>query len=224
MWFLAIDPDTWARYNELYQRLANEGKLGVIHQSSRGCYVAMALLINTAVNPHRDPGDVTKGWVTTNCWGQFEGGMPAFGGLDMLFQQKPMDLMFARSALIEHWVTPITSGERFCQTHFVKKDIMDKLIPKFFCDYCDTKSVYHRNIQGHLRNIVRDPTKLNADGAHDIAEIMRKNRWGADGTVARTGVTTKVKQTLSPSLFLRYIETPANSPTRSLVSKRLGRV
>lgn len=125
MWLEALDPEAWARYDACYKKLADEGKLGIRHQSLRPCYTGIAVLINMAVHPHRDSGDVKNGWVTTNCWGTFEGGLPAFSALEMVFDQRPVDLVFARSTVLEHWVTPITAGERYGQTHFTKKFVMD---------------------------------------------------------------------------------------------------
>ena len=176
MWLKALDPEAWQRY-DCYKELADGGKLGPLHQSLRGCYAGMALLINMAVHPHRDAGDVKNGWGATNCWCTFEGGLPAFGALNLVFNQKPMDLMFARSAVLEHWLTPITLGERYCQTHFTKKFVMDPSSRDYECYWCGTGFASNRSLRRHWHSFVRYPHRKAPDNIHNIAEIRRLNGW-----------------------------------------------
>lgn len=169
MWLEGLDVDTWGKYRDCYSRLLEENKLGILHQSPRGCFTGMALLINASVKPHRDQGDVKEGLVATTCVGQFEGGLPVFPALGMIFNQRPGDILFARSALLEHWVTPITGGERYSLTNFTKGNVMCPAPITDTCDLCGRGYSKKGNLVYHWRDILK---RGKADTVHTVEGLV----------------------------------------------------
>ena len=170
MWFKLLDPTTHKRYHDRYQALADQDKLEFLHQSARGCFTGMTLLVNHAVNPHRDANDVKDGFVVTTPLGDFEGGFVAFPDLKVMIRQKPGDLLFSRSALLQHSVTDITDGQRTSFTYFTKKSVMELPIPTDSCQWC--KKGYSK--LGSLRHrwwAVRDKYHPEVADVQDINEL-----------------------------------------------------
>lgn len=113
-WFKALDPETWEQYHTCYQRLRKEGKLRHLDLGANdwGFFLGHALLINTYVDPHKDPGDVKKGWVFTYPWMDFESGDAVYVDLALRFRQRAGDFIMSRSCVLTHMNMLITTGQR----------------------------------------------------------------------------------------------------------------
>lgn len=172
MWFQLLDPTTHRRYRDCYQALVDQDKLEFLHQSARGCFTGMALLINHAVNPHRDSNDVKDGYVVTTPLGDFEGGLVVFPDLKLMICQKPGDLLFSRSALLQHSVTDITAGQRTSFTYFTKRFVMELPVPTDVCQWCKKGYSSLGNLRQHWRTIREKHDPKVADD-HDINELYK---------------------------------------------------
>ena len=152
-WFETLDKPVWEEYKSCYQDLRQQGKLDVLDQGDDGCFTSQALLINYSVGPHKDENDVKHGWVATNCWGQFEGGLAVFPDLAVSLKQEAGDLVFSRSAVLVHWVTPVTQGQRFGSTRFTKQFVLRPCKPEWYCPEVDCPKGYmHKpELKQHMR-------------------------------------------------------------------------
>lgn len=135
-WFKALDPKKWQEYHACYQKLLKEGKLQHLDLGANdwGCFLGHALLINSYVDPHKDSGDVKRGWVITYPWMDFEGGDAVYLDLALRFKQRAGDFIMSRSCVLSHMTMPITSGQRWGNTWFTKANILETPIPTFLCD------------------------------------------------------------------------------------------
>ena len=178
MWLKAVDEKQYDRYRGSYTRYASQGELGPIHQSNRSAFLGIAALVNKAVDPHTDKGDVRDGWVATTCVGNFEGGKSVFIGPNVIINQRPGDIVFARSALMPHWVTDITDGERYCLTFFTKKHVMDPPVYRLSCRWCRLPFVGIRSLDRHLKKVMnRQNEPTLGDRCHNIDEVRKALAW-----------------------------------------------
>lgn len=122
-WISALDPETHKELHECYQALGPE-KLEHLYQGEDACHSGLALLVNEAVDPHKDSNDARETWTPTNCWGNFSGGCVAFPDLGIKINQQPGDLILSRAAVLTHFLEDLEDGERFCHVRFTKKDIL----------------------------------------------------------------------------------------------------
>ena len=99
-WTKALEPKSFEEQNVMYQDLHKDGKLKHFGQGDSGCHAGLALLINMAVNPHKDVYDVKDGWTATNCWGSFKGGDLVFPELQRKIRQEPGDLVLAHYSVL----------------------------------------------------------------------------------------------------------------------------
>ena len=76
------------------------------------------------VGPHKDRGDGKDGWVAACGWGDFEGALAVFPDLFAKFKQEPGDILLARTAVLEHWITAINKGFGASQIWFTKAKIL----------------------------------------------------------------------------------------------------
>ena len=151
-WFKSVDPSKWQEYHDSYQGL--NGELGHLYQGANGCQSSQALIINMAVGPHKDRGDVKDGWVATCCWGDFEGALAVFPDLFAKFKQEPGDILLARTAVLEHWITAITKGFRASQVWFTKANILQPDQISLRCPITNCPKGYKErsSLLRHLRN------------------------------------------------------------------------
>lgn len=85
----------------------------------------MAVLKNLQVGPHKDTEDGRDGWVGMTYLGDFAGGDLVIPALNCKLQHRPGDVVFFRSAVLEHWVSHF-EGERFALVLFSKNDLLEE--------------------------------------------------------------------------------------------------
>jgi hypothetical protein len=122
--FEPLDPGLYQRYREDYTTWLHKSTLGAIHTCNRTCFLGMALLINLRVEPHKDKQDVKEGWVAMTCIGNFTGGNLVLPALGVQLQHEAGDVIFFRSAVLEHWVAPF-KGERTAFVFFTKANMFE---------------------------------------------------------------------------------------------------
>lgn len=61
-WLKVLDEPTWTKYWTSYQKLRQEGTLEHLDQGDMACFSGQALLINAAVDAHKDYRDPKTGW------------------------------------------------------------------------------------------------------------------------------------------------------------------
>lgn len=152
-WFKTLDRETWEEYHSCYQKHRNEGNLRHLDlgANDRGCFLGHALLINTYVDPHKDSGDVRKGWVITYPWKDFEGGDAVYLDLALRFKQRAGDFAMTRSSALNHMTMRITAGQRWGNTWFTKAKILEPPVANIFCDEpgCSASYVTLAGLQWH---------------------------------------------------------------------------
>lgn len=149
----ALQPKAFEEQKALYDSLRESGKLKHLDQGPDGCHATLALLVNVAVNAHKDRNDVKDGWTQINCEGQFKGGDQVFPDLRIKVRLEPGDLIFAHYAVLEHWVEDIVEGQRYCHVRFTKGNILRPHRPKFRCrlEGCNSVFTHERTLKDHLR-------------------------------------------------------------------------
>ncbi|CAF9941337.1 hypothetical protein IMSHALPRED_002526 [Imshaugia aleurites] len=97
--------------------LRDDGQLGHLDQGPTGIHAALVPIVNMTVQPHKikDPDDARLSWTSTNTWCYYEGAW------------EPGNIVFCRSAYLEHWVTKITKGQWYCNTRFSKGNVQNPL-------------------------------------------------------------------------------------------------
>ena len=202
MWIRKLDPKEYERYHQCYNKLAKAGKLGPLHQTHRGTYIGLALLINKVTSPHKDSGDIKDGWTVTLCWGDFEGAYAVYPGLGKMFKQQPMDLMMTRASVLEHWNTDLTSGQRFCTAFFSKSNVMEPKAAPYECESCSSAFNCSDSLRRHYQTAVR---KFGEKGElkvnHDIQALRDRYGWnefgflpGAHGQKAQAAWKAKLEK------------------------------
>lgn len=102
--FKAIDPDSFRRYEDIWEALAHRGGLGNIQSSNWQVFSTIALVHELTVGPHMDDGDLGDGWAAMFVRGVFSGGDLVVPALGMKFPYKQGDLVFMRSSELEHYI------------------------------------------------------------------------------------------------------------------------
>lgn len=172
-WFKALDPIKWEEYHSCYQKLRKDGKLHHLDLGANdwGYFLGHALLINTYVDPHKDSGDVKRGWVITYPWMDFEGGDAVYLDLALRFKQRAGDFVMSRSGVLNHMTMPITVGQRWGNTWFTKANILETPIPDIFCDElgCSASYTTQGGLQWHKDKFhSKDGAVENTAGDHLI--------------------------------------------------------
>jgi hypothetical protein len=168
-----IDPHTWKKYHDCYQALRRAGSLGHLDQGEDGCFTDQAVLINVAVKPHRDHNDDRGGWVASYSFGSFRGGNAVFPELWARLGQTAGDLLFSRSAVLEHWIWEITEGQRFGNARFMKDNILNPPQPTFMCrrNCVDRKIMSQKSLNRHYKMI--HPVEWAAEHPDWVAPTKR---------------------------------------------------
>ena len=89
--------------------MVNNSLMGGIQTTQNNCFLGMAILVGLCYKPYRDSRDTVDSWVTDIALGDFEGRYLEVPQIGYKFNHKPGDLIFMRSALLQHSVSPITS-------------------------------------------------------------------------------------------------------------------
>ena len=202
MWMKKFAPKEYERYHQCYNKLAKAGKLGPLHQTRRGTFIGLALLINRITNPHKDSGDVKDGWTVTFCWGNFDGADAVYPGLRKVFKQRPMDLMMTRASVLEHWNTDLISGHRFCTAFFSKANVMEPKDAPYVCEYCPLAFGRPKDLRTHCQRVIREfGEQGTVKGDHDIKALRAKyglNKMGyapgAQGQKAQAARKAKLEE------------------------------
>lgn len=190
-WFKALDPGKWAEYHSRYQQLRAEGELHHLDLGVNdwGCFLGHALLINTYVDPHKDSGDVKKGWVITYPWKDFEGGDAVYLDLALRLKQRAGDFIMSRSCVLIHMTMRITAGQRWGSTWFTKANILETPTPNIFCDEpgCFASYVTKGGLEWHKKRYhTKDNAVLQSAGDHIVDDGMLA-QGGGDAEGAGTG-------------------------------------
>ena len=117
-WISAINPGIHKELHACYQNLGPE-KLRHLYQGPEACHSGLALLVNRAEDPHKDPNDARDNYTGTNSWCSYEGGCVAYREFGVKIAQEPGDLTLCRAAVLTNFVEEITSDVRF-----TRKDIL----------------------------------------------------------------------------------------------------
>jgi len=122
-----IDPWAYLVYRNNYDYWASERYYmnEVMKVSGRCCFLSTALLINQHVLPHKDGNDIPGGWVGMTVFGSFTGGFLCLPDLNIKVPFQPGDVVYFRSAVLEHYVTDFV-GQRYSCVLFTKASVHDK--------------------------------------------------------------------------------------------------
>lgn len=166
-WLKVLDRPAWDRYWSRYQTQRAEGKLEHLDAGDMGVWSGLALVVNASANPHKDPGDVKRGWTATCALGSFTGGDVVLPEWGLRFAQEAGDVMLMAAAVITHMILP-HEGERYSQVYFTKARTLDPPTHKYFCDVsgCTKGYTARGGLKGHKDN--------SNDNAHRAARAARK--------------------------------------------------
>lgn len=109
--FQGVDEPAYNAYRRNYEELQKTTQLEWLKTSERCCWLGLAVLSNLQVEPHKDRSDAKDGWVGMCCAGKFTGGLLVLPELELKLQFEPGDVVYFRSAILEHYVTGF-EGER----------------------------------------------------------------------------------------------------------------
>lgn len=126
MLFEALDSDAFQHYRDTYNSWLQRKNCGLsaIHTCGRACFLGLALLRNLRVSPHKDSRDARDGWVGMTVIGDFTGGELVLSAIGCKLQHQPGDVVFFRSAILEHFVAPF-QGNRTSFVFFTKDDLFE---------------------------------------------------------------------------------------------------
>ena len=122
--FELVDRENYQQYNTLFHQLADNTTAKSIQTTNQNCFLGMAILTNLCCCPHWDQNDILDGWVADVAFGDFEGGQLQVPQTGWQFELCPGDVIFMRSALLQHSVAEIT-GHRFGVVYFTHASLMD---------------------------------------------------------------------------------------------------
>jgi hypothetical protein len=123
--FDTLDHQNYQRYSELFHRMADDTAASIIRTTSRNCFLGMAVLTGLCCSPHRDSRDTMDGWVADMAFGDFEGGYLEVPQVGLQFDLRPGDVVFMRSALLQHSVSDTTTGLRYGVVYFTHESMQD---------------------------------------------------------------------------------------------------
>ena len=134
------DRESKQKFHAHTQNLRRDGLLKHLDQGPHAVNSSLVAIVNLAVQPHRDPNDARDGWTSTNAWGDYKGAWAVFPDLGIMIEQEPGDIMLCRSHYLEHWITKITSGERYSCIRMTKENVINPLekwarCPVHGCDW-----------------------------------------------------------------------------------------
>lgn len=121
------DKESKEKFHQHTQKLRQDGLLKHLDQGPHAVNSSLVAIVNMTVQPHRDPQDARDGWTSTNSWGNYEGAWAVFPDLGIMIEQEPGDIMLSRSHYLEHWISKIISGERYCCTRMTKENVINPL-------------------------------------------------------------------------------------------------
>jgi hypothetical protein len=127
-----VDAEAFKEYSDNFSKKTSweSGSGGHIFATSsrtRNCFLGMAVLIGLCCGLHRDSLDKVHGWAADMAFGEFEGGFLQVPQLGIQFNLRPGDVLFMRSAILQHSVSPVTSGERFGTVLFTHESMFDSM-------------------------------------------------------------------------------------------------
>ena len=122
--FEGVDTDTYKKFHDNYNYLANTTPLKLLQVSGRCCFFGLAVLRNLQAEPHKDVSDAKKGWVAMCCDGDFEGGELVISELRLKIAFKPGDVIFFRSAILQHFILPF-DGKRTSFVFFSHANLLE---------------------------------------------------------------------------------------------------
>ncbi|KAL8688498.1 MAG: hypothetical protein Q9218_005606 [Villophora microphyllina] len=167
-WIANIDPDTHRQLHDSYQRLGAE-KLKHLYQGPNACHSSHVLVVDLAVDPHKDSNDAKQSWTVTHVVGKFTGGLVALPELGIRIKQEQGDFLIMHAAILTHFVEEIEEGERFSQVYFTRKDILfpaeePKEKVEWPCPFpgCSKRAPKYKGIKGHLRGPTKKGPRLAA--------------------------------------------------------------
>jgi hypothetical protein len=83
------------------------------------------VLTGLCCSPHRDSKDTIDGWVANIAFGDFEGGYLEVPQVGLQFDLRPRDVVFMRSALLQHSVSNTTTRLRYRVVYFTHESMQD---------------------------------------------------------------------------------------------------
>ena len=141
------------KFHQHTQKLRQDGLLKHLDQGPHAVNSSLVAIVNMAAQPRRDPKDAQDGWTSTNAWGNYEGAWAVFPDLGIMIEQEPGDIMLCRSHYLEHWITEITSGERYCCTRMTKENVINLPERRVRCPvpHCDWLSGSVSSLRYHVQ-------------------------------------------------------------------------
>lgn len=121
--FEVADPDSYRRYHSRFHDLADNTAVRLFRTTARNCFAGVAVIKDLCCKPHRDGNDKVDGWAADLAFGNFTGGSHQIPQTGREFELRPGDVLFMRSSLLQHSVSPIT-GERFGLVYFTHASVM----------------------------------------------------------------------------------------------------
>ena len=115
------------KYQQFTQKARDDGQLKQLDQGPHAVNSSLIAIFNMAVQPNREIKDARDGWASTNSWGNYEGAWVVFPDLGIMIKQEPGDVLLYRSQYLEHWVTNITKGERYCCARMTRDSVIHPL-------------------------------------------------------------------------------------------------
>lgn len=135
------------------------------------------------VGPHKDKGDVKDRLVATTCYGDFKGAHTVFPELHAKLDQRPGDIVLARSAVLVHYITPIGSGERQRHSRFTKEDILHPHHKGFDCPFegCEKGFKTTSSVKRHLGPKTKRGHALDRVEVNKLMSITKHSMNGIKG-------------------------------------------
>lgn len=216
-----LDRPAWEESNKHYCKLRDDKSLAHLDQGPHDIHSGLAPIVNLTVQPHRDPEDARLSWTSTNTRCDYEGTWVVFPYLKIMIKQEPGDIIFCRSAYLEHWVTKITKGQRYCNTRFSKENVQNPLDLWVKCPVpgCDNKPMgrvdslhYHvkkhselsdAEVQAVINSLEDEASTFSAADARKIAHYLRMRKITRNPRKPKDGIQEAGKHAAGEDTLVR---------------------
>lgn len=168
-----VDRPSKDKFHKHTQKLREDGLLRHLDQGPFAVNSSLAAIVNMTVQPHRDANDARDGWSSTNSWEKYEGAWVVYPDLGIMVEQEPGDIMLCRTHFLEHWLTKIISGQRYCCTRLTKQSVINPLDRWVRCPTpgCDWKAGRVASLRPHVQTKHLELTDLEIKSIMDNIQI-----------------------------------------------------
>jgi hypothetical protein len=105
--------------------MADNTAASIIRTTLQNCFLGMAVLTSLCYSPHQDSKDTMNGWVADMAFGDFERGYLEVPQVGLQFDLRLRDVVFMRSALLQHSVSNTTTRLRYRVVYFTHESMQD---------------------------------------------------------------------------------------------------